>query len=84
MFYVYILKSKKNGNIYTGYSNDLKRRLIEHNSGHNVSTKPYIPYELIYYEAYRSEGDAKEREQHLKINYRTAVQLKNRLKRSLA
>ncbi|MFZ2521883.1 MAG: GIY-YIG nuclease family protein [Minisyncoccia bacterium] len=51
MFYVYILKSEKDNNLYTGYTNDLKRRLIEHNSGKSKSTKSRKPFELIYYEA---------------------------------
>jgi len=36
MFYVYILKSEKDGKLYIGYTNDLKRRLEEHNSGKNI------------------------------------------------
>ena len=66
-FYVYILRSlSKKDYIYVGFTTDLKRRFSEHNSGSEFSTKPYIPYELIFYEAYRNEKDAKRREEYFK------------------
>lgn len=66
MFYNYVLQSSKNGDLYVGYTTDLKRRVIEHNQGLNQSTKPYRPWELVYYEACLSEKDAKRRERYLK------------------
>jgi len=39
MFYIYMLKSKKGNKLYIGYTNNLKRRIKEHNSGDNKSTK---------------------------------------------
>ena len=51
MFYTYVLKSKKDGKLYIGSTNDLKRRLTQHNSGEVKSTKPRIPFILIYYES---------------------------------
>ena len=67
MFYTYCLQSKKDlKQLYFGYTNDLKRRLEEHNSGHNISTKPYRPWKLIYYEACLIESDARRREEYLK------------------
>lgn len=66
MFYVYVLESLKNGNLYTGYTKDLKKRLEEHNRGLNLSTKPYMPWKVIYYEACLNEKDAKRREGYLK------------------
>jgi len=83
MFYVYILKSEKDGKLYIGYTNDLKRRLEEHNSGKNISTKFRRPFELIYYEVYKSEGDAKHREYMLKLFGRALGGLKRRIKLSL-
>lgn len=48
---IYVLKSLVNGRRYTGYtSKDLKERLLEHNTGHNISTKKYKPFTIIYYE----------------------------------
>ena len=43
MFYVYVLESLKNGNLYFGFTHDLKKRFSEHNRGLNQSTKPYRP-----------------------------------------
>jgi len=68
MFYVYILKSTINKDLYIGYSEDLKRRLMEHNSGNVRATKPNRPWMLIYYEAYRDKRDASKREKHLKMH----------------
>jgi putative endonuclease len=68
MFYVYILKSKKDGKCYFGSTIDLKKRLKLHNDGRVFSTKYRRPLILVYYEAYLSEKDARKREQMLK-NY---------------
>lgn len=65
-YYVYVLKSLVKDFIYVGFTTDLKRRFNEHNSGSEFSTKPYVPYELIFYEAYRNEKDAKRREEYFK------------------
>ncbi|MEK7203707.1 MAG: GIY-YIG nuclease family protein [Patescibacteria group bacterium] len=67
-YYVYVLQSKKNDNLYVGLTNDIKKRLLEHNRGLNFSTKPYIPWQLTHYEAYLNEEDAKRREKYLKTN----------------
>lgn len=67
-----------------GYTNDLKRRLVEHNDGKNISTKYKTPFELVYYEAYKSESDAKYREQNLKRFAQAHKALRERLKNSLA
>lgn len=83
MFYVYILKSNKDNKLYIGYTNSLKRRIQEHNSGGNTSTKFRRPLDLIYYEAYKSEGDAKHREKMLKLFGRALGGLKRRIKLSL-
>ena len=69
MYYVYVLCSLKNGNWYIGYSANLKKRFKEHNSGQNISTKPFMPYKLIFYEAFLNRIDAKNREEYLKSGY---------------
>lgn len=69
--------------MYIGSANDLKRRVKEHNSGMVYSTKSRKPFELIYYEAYRSEKDAEKREQNLKLRSRAFAQLKKRIEESL-
>ena len=69
MYYVYILRSKKNQSLYIGYTTDIERRVIEHNNGQSQSTKPFRPYELIFYEAFINIKDAKSREQYLKSGW---------------
>ncbi len=66
MFYVYILESETNKEHYIGYTADLKKRLVEHNNGLNFSTKRYMPWKLIYYEACIEKSDAERREKYLK------------------
>lgn len=83
MFYVYILRSKESGRWYTGCTSDLRKRLIEHNSGKSKYTKSSGPYELIYYEACLNEKDAFIREKYLKTGMGKRY-LKNRIKRFLA
>lgn len=83
MYYVYIIKSLKDKKLYIGSTNNLQRRLKEHNDGKVISTKPRIPFELIYYEAYKAEKDARKREKNLKLRSRAHNQLKKRIKESL-
>lgn len=83
MFYVYVLKSGKDGQTYIGSTPDLKRRLVEHQTGKVISTKPRRPLELIYYEAYKIEKDARLRETNLKLKSRAYAQLRRRLQHSL-
>ena len=66
MYYVYILFSKKDKKLYTGYSRDLKRRMAEHKSGKVTATKHRQSVSLIYYESYLLWSDAKRREKYLK------------------
>ncbi len=83
MFYVYVIKSKKDGELYTGSTNDLRKRFQEHNHGLNRSTKHRAPFELIYYEAYKSEIDARKREHNLKLRANALNQLKRRIVNSI-
>ena len=83
MFYVYILKSKKDKNLYIGSTKDLKKRLVDHNAGRVFLTKLRRPLELIYYEAYKSEKDARRREHNLKLRSRALAQLRKRIEESL-
>jgi putative endonuclease len=69
MFYVYIIKSLTDGKLYVGFTNDLRRRLKEHNEGRNFSTEYRRPFKLIYYEAYLSENDARDREKFFKTGW---------------
>lgn len=83
MFYLYILKSKKDNSLYIGSTNNLRRRLFEHNKGISKYTKSHLPYELKYYESYQNEGDARQREVSLKKDGRALYILKKRITKSL-
>ena len=83
MFFVYILKSKKDENLYIGYTNNLRKRLKEHNLGLVRSTKSRKPFYLVYYEAYSVKEEATKREHNLKLRAKALRQLKNRIKVSL-
>lgn len=65
-YYVYLLRSLLNRGLCVGFAHDLKKRVAEHDKGLSPATKPYKPWELVYYEAHRSEHDAKRRERYLK------------------
>jgi len=82
---VYILRSKKGGSIYTGYSSNIKRRIEEHQKGKVSATKDKRPLELIYCELYKNKIDAMHREKFFKSgwgrNYIKRI-LKNTLKES--
>ena len=66
MYYVYILRSQKNGKLYKGLSGDLKRRVKKHKTGKVTFTRNNGPWQLIYYEAFLSKKDAGEEELFLK------------------
>lgn len=68
-FYTYVLRSLKDGNLYIGWTNDLKLRLEHHNKGKVISTKSRLPLELVYYEACLSKRSAIKREKTLKTGF---------------
>ena len=82
MFYVYFLRSGGNGDIYIGYSANLKQRFAAHNTGKVRSTKSGRPWILFGYEAYENMLDAKHRELYLKSHSQRDM-IKDRYKESL-
>ena len=83
MFYVYVLKSEKDHELYIGSTNDLLRRLREHQAGRSFSTSFRKPFALVYYEAYRNEQDARTREQKLKLRGQARRHLLDRISLSV-
>jgi putative endonuclease len=78
-YYVYVLESLTDGDWYTGYTENVRKRLDEHNSGKNNSTKNRRPFKLIYFEAGLNQQDALAREKYLKSGMGKRY-LRNRLK----
>ena len=68
-YYVYILRSKSKGLLYKGISRDPNKRLKEHNSGKNRSTKGHRPWEIVYQEKYESRIAARIREKYFKSGH---------------
>ena len=66
MWHVYVIKSKSNSFLYIGSTNNLTRRLTEHNEGRSRSTVPYRPYELISYVFVPTEKHARKLEKYFK------------------
>lgn len=80
-YYIYVLKSLKDNQLYTGYTADLKKRLDQHFKGEVSSTKNRLPLQLIYFEGCLNQQDATHREKYLKTSWGKRY-LKERLKNS--
>ena len=65
-WYVYVLRSLRDENFYIGSTNNLKRRLRQHQNRENTSTAKRLPIELLYFEGHRSKEDALRREKYFK------------------
>jgi putative endonuclease len=66
MFYVYVVRSMKDGRLYTGVTADLDRRLSEHNRGKTRSLRYRRPVKLVYSEEYATRAEAQARERYFK------------------
>jgi putative endonuclease len=66
MLFVYALQSQQKNFIYVGMTDNIERRLKEHNSGNVRSTKFYRPLKVIYTEPHRTRIEARSREKYLK------------------
>jgi len=84
MWYVYVLQSQNVLNwFYKGSTNNLTTRIEKHNIGEVISTKPYRPFRLVYYEAYLTEFAARNREASIKKSGSVWKPLMDRIKDSL-
>ena len=79
MFYFYVLQFKNNKKFYYGFTGNLKRRIQEHKSSKSMFTSRNGQFDLIFYEAYISEKDAREAEKYFKTGHGREV-LKSKLK----
>jgi putative endonuclease len=80
MFFVYIIRSIKNKKYYVGCTNNIERRLQEHNSNKTFSLKNQGPFELIYKEKYSTLKEARKRERQIK-SYKGGNAFKKLIKR---
>ncbi len=71
MNYTYILKCR-DGSLYTGWTNNLEKRVNDHNAGRGAKyTKARRPVELAYYESFNTKEEAMQREYRIKQMSRT-------------
>ena len=66
MFYAYVAKSLNYDFLYKGHCENLEKRLKQHNSGMTVSIRKYIPFKVVYSEAFHTELEAIQREKYFK------------------
>ncbi|MFC2082306.1 GIY-YIG nuclease family protein [Bacteroidota bacterium] len=66
MYYVYILKSMSHDRFYIGHTKNIEKRLSDHNRGKVKSTKPFVPWEIVYTEEFKSKSEAFKREMQIK------------------
>ena len=84
MWFVYIIQHTKTKQIYIGITDDLKRRVKEHNKGKTFSTwRKEGKWIVIYSELYRNKKDAIVREIRLKHHGRAKQELLKRIRNSL-
>ncbi len=76
MYKVYILKTDSKERYYIGHSEDVEKRLSEHNSAKTKSTKAYVPWKIIYTEEYQTKSEVYKREIEIK-SYKSGIKFKN-------
>jgi putative endonuclease len=81
MYYFYVLENQ-DCELYYGSTRNIEQRIFEHKHGRVSSTKGHI-WKLVYYEAYKSEADARNREHQVKYHGQAKRWLKERIKNSL-
>ncbi len=66
MYNIYIIQSEKNNSYYIGQTNDLERRIDEHNRGKDKYTRNKTPWKLVYKENFENRNEAIKRESGIK------------------
>ena len=69
MYFIYAIKSQKDGRIYVGLSSNILKRISEHNAGYVFSTKGFRPWKLIYKEEVKDRKEARIREKYFKSGF---------------
>ncbi|MCH7402489.1 GIY-YIG nuclease family protein [Belliella kenyensis] len=66
VYYTYVLKSRDYDYFYKGHCKDLQKRLAQHNAGMTKSIKPFIPFDIVYFEEFKTLEEAIKREKYFK------------------
>ena len=66
MFYAYVIKSINSEFLYKGHCENLEERLAQHNSGMTESIRPYLPFQIVFFEEFETRGEAIRREKYFK------------------
>ncbi len=82
MFYVYILRSLKDGSYYVGSTSNLEKRINRHNRGHSISTKGKNPLVLVYKKEYKLRSEAIREERRIK-SQKSRIYIENLIKAKL-
>ncbi len=69
MFFTYVLKGQKDNKLYIGFTENLEKRLSEHNNGLVEATKDRRPFIMVYYEACLDKHKALKRELYFKSGF---------------
>lgn len=69
MFTVYVLRSQQREYWYVGLTNNLVRRVLQHQEGKERTTRTYRPFELIHTEVFNTRPEARKREKYLKSGF---------------
>jgi putative endonuclease len=69
MFFIYVLRRQRDCTLYVGITNNLTRRLQEHNRGHQRSTKAKRPFTLLLSEGFETRQAARAREKYYKSGF---------------
>ncbi len=67
MHYVYILLNESKTRTYTGVTDNIEKRLAEHNAGRVKSSRPYRPYKIIHSELLKTLSEARQKEKFYKF-----------------
>jgi putative endonuclease len=80
MYFVYILFSESHQRYYVGHSDNVEKRLSDHNKGKVRSTKAFKPWIVVYSESYNTKSEAYRREMQIK-SYKSGEAFKKLIKR---
>lgn len=69
IYYVYAIKSIERNYIYVGMTDNLERRIAQHNNKREQTTRPYAPFKIIYTKEFDSRNSARQEEKRLKSGF---------------